>query len=502
MEMEHSNPYADFGGTVTGERFIGRAAELRTLESRVFGPAGFGSIAVVGLPRIGKTSLVSEAIRRAEPRAAELRSVAVRVDVGAFSSVDGLFRSLVEELVGAVRGRGLGNELVESRVERALAAQQIGFGEVRAVFKALRQAGVRPVCVLDEFDAGRRVFEDTPQCFHWLRELCSSPEFKAAVVLIAKRHLQDVARLAGYQSDYWANVLMSLPLRPLVDSEVGGFFATLAAAGVAFQETERAEVLSLCGGHPFLLDAFAYHAWEHVNQGRQVDLPWIAGTCGRLVRDYLQQVSSVLGDGPMLSKAVQVLVGPRWDVTSDEVDALCDLGVVLQDENGKLRGFSRTFEDHLRVVERTIDIWPLWRDTERALREVLESRLEQAFGAAWPEALIKARPKLKAVIDGCVDKRDREQKRFGTSAASSLLAYTYPMDLYQLMGADWAKLGEPLLGRDKQAWAVKFDVLSKVRTPLAHNREETVDDGERTQAEGICREILERYRQLDGSASA
>jgi len=500
MTMARSNPYSDFGGTVTGERFIGRAGLLRTLDSRIFGPAGFGSVAVVGLPRIGKTSLVSEAIRRAEPRAAELRSVVVRVDVGTFSSVDELFRALVDDLIDGVRSRGIGNELVDTRVERALAAPRMGFNEVRGVFKALRLAEVRPVCVLDEFDAGRRVFENTPQCFHWMRELCSNPEFKAAVVLIAKRRLQDVARLAGYQSDYWANVLMPLALRPFTEDDVNAFFGRLADGGVDIPEGGRAEIVSVCGGHPFLLDALGYEAWELVDQGGQVELPWITATCDRLVRGYLQQVSSVLGDSPMLSKAVQVLVGPQWDVTKDDVDALCDLGVILQDEKGGLRGFSRAFEDHLSVMERCIDIWPLWRDTERALRDVLESGLQQAFGAAWPEALVKARPKLKSVIDGCIEKQEREQKRFGASAAQSLLAYTYPMDLYQLMGADWGKLGEPLLGSDKQAWSVKFGVLSKVRTPLAHNRQEAVGDGDRTTAEGICREILERHRKLEDSA--
>jgi len=189
-----------------------------------------------------------------------------------------------------------------------------------------------------------------------------------------------------------------------------------------------------------------------------------------------------------------VLVGPQWDVTSDDLDALFDLGVVLQDQDGALRGFCRTFEDYLHIAERSIDIWPLWRDTERALRKFLEGRLEDAFGVAWPEGLIKARPKLKKLIEDCQKKRVSEQRKFGVRAASSLLAYTYPNNLYELMAVDWTALGEPLLGSNKQAWAVKFDVLSTVRTPLAHNREEAVDDGIRTQAEGICREILERYR--------
>ena len=197
----------------------------------------------------------------------------------------------------------------------------------------------------------------------------------------------------------------------------------------------------------------------------------------------------------MLSKAVQVIVGPQWDVTADDADALCELGILLRDEDGVLRGFSRTFEDHLQVVERSIDVWPLWRDTERVLREVLQLRLEETFGSNWPDAL-GSRKKLIALVASCREKREQERKRFGARAEASLLAYTYPQDLYGLMCADWARLGEPLLGRDKQGWAAKFSVLAKVRTPLAHNREAAVSDGEREQAKGICQEILELYRKL------
>ena len=69
------------------------------------------------------------------------------------------------------------------------------------------------------------------------------------------------------------------------------------------------------------------------------------------------------------------------------------------------------------------------------------------------------------------------------------------MDLYALMVSDWPHFGEPLLGRNKQDWATNFKVLAKVRTPLAHNREEAVTEADRLQAEGICRAILERYEQ-------
>ena len=198
--------------------------------------------------------------------------------------------------------------------------------------------------------------------------------------------------------------------------------ARLEEEGVALNDAERTRVLALCGGHPYLLDAFAYHAWNLVDGGRQISVEWIEAACGGLLHDYFEQVSTVLDDGPMLSKAVQVFVGPQWDVTAADTDALCELGIALRDEEGALRCFSSTFEEYLRFVERDIDIWRLWRDTERVVRDVLQQHLEREFGPDWPDALCRARPKRRGLIESCRKNRAKEQERFGARAEASLLA--------------------------------------------------------------------------------
>ena len=92
--------------------------------------------------------------------------------------------------------------------------------------------------------------------------------------------------------------------------------------------------------------------------------------------------------------------------------------------------------------------------------------------------------------------------RNSTMLTFALISATGKVSLYfetflpggkYIMSTDWTNLGESLLGKDKQGWSTKFNILSKVRNPLAHNRSESVADGERKQAEGICREILNRY---------
>lgn len=162
-DTKRFNPYADFGGTRTDARFIGRETELALIASRVFGAGGYGSVAVIGLPRVGKSSLVSEAIRRAEAgTTSERRTVVVRVNVGEFVTVGELFRRLVEDLVEGIEDQRLGNDEIARRTTQALGQDETDFSAVRAVFRSIRRAHVRAVCVLDEFDAGRRLFRRTP----------------------------------------------------------------------------------------------------------------------------------------------------------------------------------------------------------------------------------------------------------------------------------------------------------------------------------------------------
>ena len=52
------NPFASYGTIVYGNRFIGRTEALRQIESRMLHPDTPGNLAIVGLRRIGKSSLV------------------------------------------------------------------------------------------------------------------------------------------------------------------------------------------------------------------------------------------------------------------------------------------------------------------------------------------------------------------------------------------------------------------------------------------------------------
>ena len=60
--MNFENPFSDYGKIVRGERFIGRGQIIGVVESRIIQPANPGNLAIVGVHRIGKSSLVYKTI--------------------------------------------------------------------------------------------------------------------------------------------------------------------------------------------------------------------------------------------------------------------------------------------------------------------------------------------------------------------------------------------------------------------------------------------------------
>ena len=77
-----SNPFADYGKIIHGDRFIGRVPEILTIEQRVLGREKYGNLAIMGLPRVGKTSLAWQAIMEKKEELLSISTIPVFVSVG------------------------------------------------------------------------------------------------------------------------------------------------------------------------------------------------------------------------------------------------------------------------------------------------------------------------------------------------------------------------------------------------------------------------------------
>jgi len=267
------------------------------------------------------------------------------------------------------------------------------------------------------------------------------------------------------------------------------YFARLSSVSITITPLLQERVSFYCGGHPYLLEMLGYEIVELFREQQKVDVDQAAHRIERSFLDQYDHMVDILSEDGSLNKMLQILFGPVVDVKQTDVDEFLRYGLIKPTDRGDYAAFSAHFQTYLKLIERQIDLWPIWRETEIALRNVVTTTMLEQYGEQWIDKLEKARPHLKSIFQKCREAQQKEEKAFGSRASRNLIDFTYPQDLFAIIFAEWNTF-KSIFGKDKSYWDQRAQLLAKIRNPLAHNRDEALYDYERRIAEGYCREIL------------
>ena len=91
------NPFANYGKTIYGSRFIGRTKEIQSVKNRIFGEY-YGNLAIIGLPRIGKSSLAWQAIVEYQNQFPQEKILTLWMSMGDFEEADTFFLEMLRNL--------------------------------------------------------------------------------------------------------------------------------------------------------------------------------------------------------------------------------------------------------------------------------------------------------------------------------------------------------------------------------------------------------------------
>lgn len=268
------------------------------------------------------------------------------------------------------------------------------------------------------------------------------------------------------------------------------YFERLSSVGIKAQGPLKEQVSFYCGNHPYLLEMLGYEIVEYFREHRVVDIDRAAHRIESSFLDQYDHMISILNGDGSLNKMLQILFGPVIDVRQTDEDEFLRYGLIRPTNKGEYVAFSGHFQSYLKLIERQGDLWPLWRNTEIALRSLITTTMLEQYGEQWIEKLEKARPNLKPVFEICRKAQQKEKKSFGSRASRNLLDFTYPQDLFAIIFAEWNSFFKAIFGKDKPYWDQRAQLLAKIRNPLAHNRDKALYDYERQIAEGYCKEIF------------
>ncbi len=497
MSQYFDNPFSDYGSIVHGDRFIGRQASLQVIENRVIRPSNPGNLAIIGDHKIGKSSLVHQAIMERQDELTGRRSLPIWVNLGTYNQPSSFFRALVTNCYDELEDMEWMTQPIQRAANRALKDElgwTEGYSRIQRFFQRIRQDQIRIIFILDEFDHARHLFRGNTFGFQGLRELSYRPEWRVTFVTTSRRTIRDI-ELQTQAISTFDGIFHKHYLAMFDDSDIQEYFNRIPLSDLLDVEDKK-RINYYCGGHPYLLETLGYELVESFREYGYLDVNQVVQRIQSSFLDQYDRMRDLLEEDDTLGKLLQILFGPVVDVQQTDIEEFVRYGLLQKTEQGNYAAFSEHFQTYLKVVSRHTELWPIWSEAELALRQLITTKMLEQYGEQWITRLAKARPNLHRIFENCRKTRDREIKAFSGRASQNLIDFTNPADLFDIIFAEWDTF-QTVLGknkRDKHYWGQCQKILTKIRNPLAHNRDAMLHAYEKEIAAGYCKEIVMALR--------
>ena len=509
MATESLNPFVDFGGIVWGDRFVGRTQELQAIEQRVLGNT-YGNLAIMGLPRVGKSSLAWQAIMTKTDTLISNHTIPIFFEAGSCDSAIAFFRKMVSLLNDEImficsdeRYLMFGDKILKvikqesDPSEFTLALQKY--------FKLIKKLGYKIIYIIDEFDSVQSFF--TVAHFQLLRELSYNPETKICLVTCSRKTIQEIEAINGAISNFYGT-FSEIRLGVYDSDSINEYWERASryfTPSIEYIKTAEFFV----GRHPYLLDFYNDFCFQH-GLTQDVDENLILEEIRLNLLTHFKTIQETLQRENLLNKAIQLVLGPAYDVTKIDEEKLLKysfLRIVDNEEKvgilGHLVGSTyqgksyACFSDFLTTVFESnyisdIDYWPLWTETEKIVRNLIKIYVVEVFGPDWETEIFAkfgGNENWAKRFNDLKRTRANNQKLF-PGASDNLIDYTLTRDMYDVfMSAGWRDWFCNVFGADKRLWAGVFNYLSDIRNPMAHNNREFISQEQITKAQEYCEMI-------------
>lgn len=496
--MTLKNPFSDYGGIVSNERFVGRKSELKQIQKRVLGET-FGNLAIMGLPRIGKSSLAWNSIIENKEGLIQNNIFPIWIPLGEFSNL----YELLDEVLNNTCELVIDNEIKLlsqlDDIRLSFVNSNSNLEKRRYVKKFLRfinNNNYRLIVVIDEFDNAENIFN--LQDFQFLREISYNLDTKISIITISRKTVQELEPDNGSLSNFY-QIFDELRLKLFSNEDLVHYWQRLRALGISISDDYIKNTLIYSGKHPYLLDLINYNIFNEIEQ-TNINLDDVFNlTLDNLKLKLYNEYESILKlmeREHLDNKLVQIIIGPVYDITQRDVEKLLKYSLVESVPELKYSCFATFFTDYLSIKSKEIDVWPLFSQFEIEMRSIIKLFLIEKYSDDWSLTYPK-----KGMISELMQNRDVNKRAFKEKASDDLIDYTYPKHFYDYIISsnwDWFK---PILKSEKGYWKPRFDLLTKIRNPLAHNNKSFLSNEENSLASIYCKEIIDLIKTWKQSNS-
>lgn len=518
---EIENPFLGVGSVVYDEQFIGRESSLQLIDRMITIPKRIlKAIAIVGYPRIGKTSLAYHSIECRKDKLLATKKIPIWINFGTYKHIFDFFQDLVRQALKKFNEIQLKDSRLEDSYKKVFSYQNspdswTGFiSELRCFFEWAAGTGYQLIYVLDEFDSARILFHQRHAELLAFRDLASLPQFKMTFMTISRRSVREIELKAlGIPT---GNSVLDLViqkkeyLKMYQTSELSQYFKLYNKIGFNLTPPQKKRIEYYCGGHPFLLASLGLELVEAFKSGLPTDVDVIFKRSTAMAFDnYYKQLVELLKEDGTYQKMLEIIFGPIETVTQETIDELCVNYTLLKPNPNLLQlndliAFSEHFTEYLRHLRRKEAFWPIWAELEVKMREIITSVFKRRYRTRWFDVITE---RHRDFCEKAIQLRQIAERR-EDSTIDNLLYYFDAQPLFEVIlntrttdptdrRTSWDlfredpnnKQSKPIFG-DKSVFTEKMKDIMLIRNPYAHNRFETIKPTTLDQVVLDCRKLI------------
>jgi len=450
------NIYSDFGKVITSERYIARNMEeeiKKLLVGRI--------ISVVGLPRVGKTSMIEHILSG--------KKNYIKLTFGSFDSADEFFEMMIDELYSLIE------EDIEKYYERALkkSKRRIGF---EYFYKVVSKYVEKLYIFIDEFDYAEKILSRSD--LEVIRDIFSQnrkTKDKYNLILVSRRRIFEIEGATNAAGSTLQGVVNEKFLSLYKDEEIERYFKILSKY-VKINDKLKGEYKKYTGFHPYLSDIISYYLIERRN--KSIEEIYLEQKL--LFFDYFSHIYKILEEKELFEALLSIIFNLPF-VEENKIDILKNYGVI--DENYEI--FCDPFLEYCKEKFEMIDFYNIWHRTENSLRKLIKDVLSKNYKSL--NDVMKKYNEEKFLKDATFYLKQQRKSKYSKEKGENFIDGLSTTGLFKIIINEWYFF-EPIFKKNEDYWFEIFKDIKEIRNLVSHTKK--IDKEVITKANIFCEEIL------------
>lgn len=496
------NPFASPTEVAEGECFVGRKAVLEEMHRVIVSPYRISNYHVVGLPRIGKSSLLKAFREMVLQNHYNLDLVVIYISLDNCDDMKAMWRMIGNGVLKELKKKFSTTEkyaAFEEELEvEGVNENNVDYDYVCSAARCMKVVGFCGIVLIDEFDNFSTIAK-TRGAVGNIRTLFSDSDYGIRAVIASRRMVERIEK--EVEGAVNANVSILAPLflnkcnlMVFNEEDMIDYWSTISnKIGCTISEEYKQEVQYYVGNHPCLLNLLNGNYWaEQESHNYIFDNSTGFNISGKLVNElhdaFEWAVWRDMEKWELLQSLILSTWGPDEEIPNDKLSELERYGVInkeqiLTEPNGPIRiAISRYFTEWMNLKRYILPFGDEWSKAEGNMRKIVKCFCDEIYQGDEAQMINHLETKNANSIEVGKDPRFTAKGRFDLmrirmgknidkypQMSSSIIDYSEPSDLPEIFfRREWFWFGQ-VFGNTWNDWSEKFSIINEVRNIKSHN---------------------------------